>query len=60
MRHGREADQSPPFIAEVRTGGAIPPLPNTSSWHGAQLMKYRDSFTFSAYFPYFEKIKGGL
>jgi hypothetical protein len=25
--------------------GAIPPLPNTPSWHGAQL-KHRDNFTF--------------
>jgi hypothetical protein len=26
-------------------GGAIPPLPNTPSWRGAQL-KHRDNFTF--------------
>jgi hypothetical protein len=26
--------------------GAIPPLPNTPSWRGAQL-KHRDSFTFT-------------
>jgi hypothetical protein len=26
--------------------GAIPPLPNTSSWRGAQL-KHRDNFTFT-------------
>jgi hypothetical protein len=27
--------------------GAIPPLPNTPSWRGAQL-KHRDSFTFTS------------
>jgi hypothetical protein len=26
---------------------AIPPLPYTSSWHGAKLIKHRDSFTFT-------------
>jgi hypothetical protein len=35
-RQGREADgHSPSFSAEVKNGGAIPPLPHTSSWHGA-------------------------
>jgi hypothetical protein len=24
--------------------GAIPPLPNTPSWHGAKLKKHRDNF----------------
>jgi hypothetical protein len=32
-RPGREADHSPPFSAEVKNGGAIPPLPHMSSWH---------------------------
>jgi hypothetical protein len=27
-RPGREADYSPPSIAEVNNGGAIPPLPD--------------------------------
>jgi len=27
--------------------GAIPPLPNTPSWGGAQLKKHRDTFTFT-------------
>jgi hypothetical protein len=27
-------------------GGAIPPLPNTPSWRGAQLGEHRDNFTF--------------
>jgi hypothetical protein len=30
-----EADHSPPSSAEVKNGGAIPPLPDISSWHGA-------------------------
>jgi hypothetical protein len=31
-RQGREADHSPPSSAEVKNGGAIPPLPYMS-WH---------------------------
>jgi hypothetical protein len=34
-RPGREADHSPPSSAEVKNGGAMPPLPYTSSWRGA-------------------------
>jgi hypothetical protein len=34
-RPGREADQSPRFSAEVKNGGAIPPLPHMSSWRDA-------------------------
>jgi hypothetical protein len=34
-RPGREADHSPQSSAEVKNGGAIPPLPNMSSWHSA-------------------------
>jgi hypothetical protein len=30
-RPGREADRSPPSSAKVKNGGAIPPLPHTSS-----------------------------
>jgi hypothetical protein len=26
--------------------GALTPLPNTPSWHGAQLIKHRNTFTF--------------
>jgi hypothetical protein len=33
--------------------GAIPPLPNTPSWRGAQL-KHRDNFTFTFKHIYFE------
>jgi hypothetical protein len=31
-RPEREADRSPSSSAEVKNGGAIPPLPHTSSW----------------------------
>jgi hypothetical protein len=34
-RPGREADQSPPFSAEAKNGGAILPLPYMFSWHSA-------------------------
>jgi hypothetical protein len=42
-----EADHSSPSSAEVKNGGTIPPLPHTSSWRGASLMKPWDHFTFS-------------
>jgi hypothetical protein len=47
MWSGRDADHSPPTSAEVR--GALPPLPHTPSWSGAQL-KHMDNFTFKLYF----------
>jgi hypothetical protein len=31
-RKGREAGHSPPSSAEVKNGGAIPPVPNMPSW----------------------------
>jgi hypothetical protein len=34
-RQKREADHSPPSGAEIKKGGAIPPLPNMSSWNSA-------------------------
>jgi hypothetical protein len=34
-RQEREADHSPPSSAEVKNGGAIPPLLRMSSWRGA-------------------------
>jgi hypothetical protein len=34
-RQGSEADHSPPSSAEVKNGGAMPPLPHKSSWHNA-------------------------
>jgi hypothetical protein len=45
-RSGREADHSPPSSAEVKNGGAIPRLPQMSSWHIAELIKHGDNFTF--------------
>jgi hypothetical protein len=45
-RPGGEADHSPTSSAEVKNGGAIPPLPNTFSLSGASLIKNRDNFTF--------------
>jgi hypothetical protein len=41
-RPGREADQLCPPSAEMKTGGAIPPLPNKSSWRGDYLIEHRD------------------
>jgi hypothetical protein len=35
-RQGREADHSPPSSAKVKNGGAVPPLPNISSWSDAE------------------------
>jgi hypothetical protein len=46
---GREADHSPPASAEVKNGGDILPLPDTSSWHSAYFIKLRDNFTFTFY-----------
>jgi hypothetical protein len=34
-RQKREFNQSPPSSAEVKNGGAIPPLPRMSSWRDA-------------------------
>jgi hypothetical protein len=45
-RPGREADHLPPSTAEDKKGGAIPPLPHTSSWHSAQLIKQRATSPF--------------
>jgi hypothetical protein len=33
--HRGEAAHSPPSSAEVKNGGAIPPLPHIPSWHSA-------------------------
>jgi hypothetical protein len=33
LRH--EVDHSPPSSATVKNGGAVPPLPHTSSWCGS-------------------------
>jgi hypothetical protein len=49
---GREADQLPPSNAEVKIGGATPPLPNMSSYHRAELMKHKDNFALYMYHLY--------
>jgi hypothetical protein len=36
-RLGREANHSSLSSAKVENAGAIPPLPHTSSWHGAKI-----------------------
>jgi hypothetical protein len=41
-RTGSEADRSPPSSAEVKNGGAVPPLP-----HMPSLTKHKDNFTFT-------------
>jgi hypothetical protein len=43
----READHSSPSSVIVQNSGAMPALPNTSSWHSAYLIKQRDNFTFT-------------
>jgi hypothetical protein len=32
------------IIAELKNGGAMPPLPDTSLWRGAKLITHRASF----------------
>jgi hypothetical protein len=44
---GREADHSPPISAGSIILGSTCPLPNTSSWRNAYLVKHRDNFTFA-------------
>jgi hypothetical protein len=46
-RQGLEADHSPPSSVEVKNGGAIISIPNTPSWRGAKLIKYKENFTFA-------------
>jgi len=46
-RPGREADRSPPSIAEDEECLELYlHSPNTPSWRGAQLKKHRDNFSF--------------
>jgi hypothetical protein len=42
---GRKADHLPPSSSEVKSGGAMPPLPHTSSWLGASLIKHKENLT---------------
>jgi hypothetical protein len=44
---GREADHLPPTRVEVKQHGSIHPLPHTSSWSSAKLVKHRDNFAFT-------------
>jgi hypothetical protein len=37
---GLEDDHTPPFSSEVKNGGAIPPVPHTSSWRSVQGQLY--------------------
>jgi hypothetical protein len=52
-RPRHESDHSPTSNAEVKNGGAILPLPHTSSCHSAYLIKHRDSLPL----PFTEIIK---
>jgi hypothetical protein len=45
----RNAEHSPPSIAKVKNGGAIPPISRISSWHSAELIKIGNNFTFMLY-----------
>jgi hypothetical protein len=45
-RPGRWADCSLTYSTEVKNSVAIPPLPHTSSWCGAKLLKHRGDFIF--------------
>jgi hypothetical protein len=40
-----------------RMSGTIPPLPNTPSWHGAQL-KHRDNFIFTFTYNFYARLTG--
>jgi hypothetical protein len=46
-RLGREADHSPPTSAEVKEIWSMHPLPHTSLWLSAKLVKHKDNFTFT-------------
>jgi hypothetical protein len=43
-RPGREAGHSPQSTVEVNNGASTPPLPHTSPWRGALLIKRREIF----------------
>jgi hypothetical protein len=51
-RLGHEAGHSNLSDDEIKNGGAIPPLPHTSSRHDAKLIKYRDNFTITFHLCY--------
>jgi hypothetical protein len=58
-RPGREADHSTPFNVEVKNARAIPPLPHTSSWRGAYLVKHRHNFTLFTSYIYSDWLRTG-
>jgi hypothetical protein len=43
---GHKDDHSLLSSAKGKNGGALPPLPNTSSWGDASLIEHRDNFIF--------------
>jgi hypothetical protein len=45
-RQEREADHLPPFCVEIKNDGIKCTLSHMSSWHSAELIKHRDTFTF--------------
>jgi hypothetical protein len=54
----READHSPLNIIDVKKSRAISPLPHTSSWHIAYLIKYRANSIILFVFVYEIRING--
>jgi hypothetical protein len=46
---GCEADHSPYSSVEVKSGGAIPPVPSMPAWCGAYLIKHRGTLPFIIY-----------
>jgi hypothetical protein len=46
----RDSDHSPSTSAEVKKTWIIHPLPHTSSWCRAELIKQRDNFTFLPFY----------
>jgi hypothetical protein len=51
-RLGQEAGHSHPSDDEIKNGGAIPPLPHTSSRHDAKFIKHKDNFTITFHLCY--------
>jgi hypothetical protein len=56
-RPRREVDYSPPSNAEVKNGGAIPPLPRMSSWHSVLLIKHRDKLFSDVFWKKSSKVR---
>jgi hypothetical protein len=54
---GREADHLPPK-AEVKKGGAVPPLLYITSSHSAEVIKHMDKFTFQEEISRFSRETG--